>query len=126
MSAQHTAARMPLDAWKGLARERFGDDPLRWRFVCPSCGHAAAVDDWRQAGAPEGAVAFSCVGRYTGDPAAAASAAFRNAGGPCNYTSGGLFCINRLFVTHDDGKESPAFEVAELSTAAAIAQTEPA
>ena len=46
-------------------------------------------------------------------PTAAAEAAFKHKGGPCNYTSGGLFCINRLFITFDDGgKKSPAFEFA--------------
>jgi hypothetical protein len=103
---------MTLDAWKAQARERFGDDPMKWRFVCPSCNHVAAVGDWKAAGAPEGAVAFSCVGRYTGNEQAAADAAFKRAGGPCNYTSGGLFCINKLFVTCEDGKDHPAFEVA--------------
>lgn len=108
--------RITHEAWKAQARERFGDDPMKWRFVCPSCGYVAAVEDWKKAGAPEGAVAFSCVGRYTGDQKAAADAAFRHAGGPCNYTSGGLFCINSLIVIVD-GKESPAFEVAALAKA---------
>lgn len=103
--------RMTDDAWRALAAERFGSDPMKWRFVCPSCGHVAAVEDWKKAGAPEGAVAFSCIGRYTGD-AAAAAAAFRNKGGPCNYTSGGLFCINKVFVTIEGAEEVPAFAVA--------------
>lgn len=54
-------------------QRRFGTDPLEWQFVCPSCGHVASVKDWKTAGAPEGAVAFSCVGRYTGDGKAAAA-----------------------------------------------------
>jgi hypothetical protein len=103
--------RLSLEAWQAQARERFGDDPMKWRFVCPSCGHVASVEDWKNAGASAGAVAFSCIGRYVGDPKAAADAAFRNEGGPCNYTSGGLLCINKVFV-EVDGVETPAFEVA--------------
>ncbi|MCV2349311.1 VVA0879 family protein [Paucibacter sp. Y2R2-4] len=117
MSSMHQikpVTRMTEDAWRAQAVERFGADPLKWRFVCPSCGHVAAVQDWRAAGAPEGSVAFSCVGRYTGDRAAAAAAAFKYSGGPCNYTSGGLFIINKVFVTLKSGEECPVFEVAEI------------
>lgn len=110
--------RLSLQAWQEQARQRFGDDPMKWRFICPSCGHVAAMEDWKNAGAPAGAVAFSCIGRYIGDQKAAADAAFRNKGGPCNYTSGGLFCINKVFLDID-GVESPAFEVAPLEEGAA-------
>lgn len=100
--------------WLAEGERRFGSDAMRWRFVCPSCGHVASVQDWRNAGAPSGAVAFSCVGRYTG---ADHSNTFKHAGGPCNYTSGGLFVINRLFVMTADGKETPVFEFAEVESA---------
>lgn len=30
-------------------RTRFGDDPDRWAFVCPSCQDIATIADWRQA-----------------------------------------------------------------------------
>lgn len=100
-----------LSEWHATGARLFGADRMAWRFRCPSCGHVAAVADWKAAGASEGAVAFSCVGRYTGDPAAAAQAAFRGKGGPCNYTSGGLFCINRLFVA-SEGQKHPVFEFA--------------
>lgn len=114
--------RMTLEAWKAEAAERFGADTMKWKFVCPSCGHVAAVQDWHDVGAPEGSVAFSCVGRFQKDQDAAAAAAFRHAGGPCNYTSGGLFVINRLFV-EVEGKSIPAFEVAPADTTADLATT---
>lgn len=31
------------------ARERFGDDPLKWAFVCPSCGDIANGEDFSKA-----------------------------------------------------------------------------
>ncbi|WP_409449919.1 VVA0879 family protein [Aromatoleum sp.] len=99
--------------WLAEAKAKFGDDPLTWRFVCPSCGHVASIRDWRDAGAPEGAMAFSCIGRYTGDANAAANAAFRNAGGPCNYTGGGLFRLNPVTVTFAEGEPRETFEFAE-------------
>lgn len=72
--------RMTLAAWHQQAELAHGQDRIKWRFKCPSCGHAAAVEDWKVAGAPEGAVAFSCVGRYLVEPSKAAEAAFRNQG----------------------------------------------
>lgn len=91
--------------WMAEAKRRFGDDPMNWQFVCPSCGHVASVKDWKDAGAPEGAVAFSCVGRYTGDGKAAEDKAFKHGGGPCNYTGGGLFRLNPVGVVFEDGGE---------------------
>jgi hypothetical protein len=101
--------KMTHAEWLAEAARRYGPDSLKWQFKCPSCGHVACVQDWKDAGAPEGAVAFSCIGRYTGDPAAAAAAAFKGKGGPCNYTCGGLFQISPLTITLESGEESPAF-----------------
>lgn len=96
------AEAMSRAAWQAEAVRRFGPDPRTWRFSCPSCGHVAAVSDWRDAGAPEGAVAFSCVGRYL----PSAKEAFSQDGGPCNYAGGGLFAINPVEV---DGHRVFAF-----------------
>lgn len=90
--------------WTAEAKRRFGDDPMGWRFKCPNCGHVASVKDWKDAGAPEGSVAFSCVGRWTGGE----GTIFQNpAVQPCNYTNGGLFNIAPVGVLWEDtsGKE---------------------
>lgn len=88
------------DEWRAEAIRRFGSDALQWRFVCPSCGHDASVRDWRDAGAPESTIAFSCVGRYM---TSAPREAFRKDGGPCNYAGGGLFRINPVKIGgHED------------------------
>lgn len=106
--------KMTHAAWKAEGLRRFGADPRAWQFVCPSCGHIASVADWKAAGAPDGAVAFSCIGRYTGDGNAAADKAFKHAGGPCNYTGGGLFRLNPVEVDFEDGNEPMrAFAFAE-------------
>lgn len=99
--------------WLADGERRFGADRLQWRFACPSCGHIASVADWRTAGAPEGAVAFSCVGRYLADRQGAADAAFKNKGGPCNYTTGGLFNISPISIELEGGDISGAFAFAE-------------
>ena len=88
---------------------------MKWRFVCPSCSHVASVGDWYAAGADDNAVAFSCVGRAAKPGSdiekTRADKAFKNAGGPCNYTGGGLFKLNPVAV-EKDGVTHTMFEFA--------------
>lgn len=98
--------------WKAEGAHRFGDDINNWRFICPSCGHIASVADYRALGASPGAIAFSCIGRFTDAP----HEAFAGPGtGPCNYAGGGLFAINPVTVVYSDGKEMNVFEFAEAA-----------
>lgn len=83
--------KMTLDEYMNEAISRFGEDREQWRFICPSCGHVASAADYKQAGAPEGAVGFSCIGRWL----STSSDAFGGQNsGPCNYAGGGLFNIS--------------------------------
>jgi hypothetical protein len=84
---------MQREEWEAEGARRFGPDRMTWKFVCPSCGHVASAADWRNAGAPSGAVAFSCVGRWLKNPKRMGERP-----GPCNYAGGGLFAINPLDV----------------------------
>lgn len=78
--------------FKAIGVERFGPDPMKFKFVCPSCGHIATAEDYKAVGAPETAVAFSCVGRWAeGDWDANT---FKRQGGPCTYAGGGLIGLN--------------------------------
>lgn len=97
------------DDWRAEAERRFGANRMLWKFVCPSCHHVASVQQWKDAGATEGEVAFSCIGRHTETPAKAEAAAFKRAGGPCNYTGGGLFKYNPIKVSL--GSDTPALHV---------------
>ena len=110
MSATKTGRRKLTAAeWQAEGVKRFGKSQMGWRFACPGCGHVASVADYKAAGAPEGAVGFSCIGRYlprcrdwmggTGP-------------GPCNYTGGGLFQINPVEVIAG-GEVIRMFEFAE-------------
>jgi hypothetical protein len=99
---------MTHSEWLVEAKRRFGEDPLTWKFVCPACGHVASVGDWKKAGAPESAVAFSCVGRWVGvkrdalglNPEKVKRGELPPAegSGPCNYAGAGLFCLNPVAV----------------------------
>jgi|SRR5687767_212614 len=90
--------KVTSEQWEAEGRSLYGDDKMNWKFRCPSCGHVASVADWKAAGASQGEVAFSCVGRHLN---ANDKATFGRSGGPCNYAGGGLFKINP--VTVDDG-----------------------
>lgn len=48
------------------ARERFGDDPKAWAFVCPACGDIASAQDFIDAGADPVAIGQHCIGRELG------------------------------------------------------------
>lgn len=75
-----------------LGIERFGPDPMKFKFVCPSCGHVASAEDYKAAGAPETAVGFSCIGRWL--PGDYDENTFSRNGGPCTYAGGGLIGLN--------------------------------
>lgn len=101
------------EQWEAEGTRRFGPDQMAWRFVCPVCGHIASVADYKAAGAPVGAVAFSCIGRYLPNP----REAFGGKGpGPCNYTGGGLFGLNPVAI---EGRASNVFAFADEQKAVA-------
>lgn len=104
-----TTKRFTLVEWNAEAIRRFGADNRKWKFVCPSCGHVISVEDYMKAGAPEAAVAYSCIGRYLEKR----SEAFHMGQGPCNYAGGGLFRINPVTIVLPGGANSYVFDFAE-------------
>ena len=103
--------------WIAAAEKRYGSDAKKWRFRCPVCGHDTAVQDWKDAGASEGAVAFSCIGRYLPGPTNDAFAPSQKR--PCNYAGGGLFRLNPIRVVDQDGKEHQVFDFSDQPLAPA-------
>lgn len=100
---------MTKEEWDAEGERRFGDDRLLWRFICPSCGHEAPVSEWRATKAPDSAIAFSCVGRWS---KGSDNKTFKRKGGPCQYAGGGLFRLNPITVIEDGGKEHQVFDFA--------------
>lgn len=102
-----------MEEWIAEAERRFGADRLDWKFVCPSCGHIASAREYLDAGAPAGAIAFSCIGRWI--KGTDAKKTFMHGGGPCVYAGGGLFGLNP--VTIEGGEESnQMFDFAPATT----------
>lgn len=102
---------MTHSEWLAEGTRRFGEDKMQWRFVCPSCGYVARVQDWRSAGATEGQVAYSCIGRALGS----AKELGDTTGGPCNYAGGGLFRLNPVRVTFPGGEVMDVFAFAGVA-----------
>jgi hypothetical protein len=102
---------MTKEEWEAEGARRFGPNRRAWRFVCPSCTHVASVQEWLDAGATDGEIAFSCIGRRLG---ANGDKTFLKAGGPCNYAGGGLFALNPeeiSWVDKETGEDVAPFHV---------------
>lgn len=90
------------EEWLAEGEKLFGNDRMKWRFACPSCGHVASVKDWETAGAPEASVAFSCIGRWSNSKQTIFQ---KDEGKGCNYAGGGLFGLNPVSVVVGEGRE---------------------
>lgn len=119
-----------VDEWLAEGERRFGADRLKWRFVCPGCGHVQAVEDFRpfkdEGAKPESAY-FNCIGRFSARLMKREWLGGEGPG-PCNYTTGGLFNISPVTITREGERPVSAFAFAEVVAPApaveAVAQTE--
>lgn len=106
-----------LEEWYAEAVRLFGEDKLKWKFVCPACGHVQAVEDFRQykdLGATVESSNFNCIGRYAGANKNAGLDGTGKAKGPCNYTSGGLLDLRPVIIRMPDGGSIRSFNFAQL------------
>ena len=106
---------MTYDEWIAEGTRLFGDNKMLWRFVCPVCKYVATVAEYKAAGAPQEAIAFSCVGRWAGRKREAF--ARTDGPGPCDYAGGGLLRLNPIKVTWPNGKEARYFAFDESGEA---------
>lgn len=99
--------------WLKKGKKLFGDDMLKWKFVCPSCGNVQSAMDFKRyknKGATPSDTYFKCIGRFRKK-----CHKFLDGGNkkPCDYTSGGLLCISPISVTDEQGEVHSAFEFFE-------------
>jgi len=117
MSAAIAVKRTQLELRDELVA-RFGEDPKRWAFICPSCGDIATAADFRvaldkTARSDEHASAYLgqvCIGRISGvllrkQP----RGGYKGRG--CDWCAFGLF-RGPEFVVMPDGREVPSFAIA--------------
>lgn len=107
-SIEGTSRRYSHEEWMAEAKRRFGESFMQWKFVCPVCGHVQSVQDYKDAGAEEGMIAYSCIGRLI---PGSKDAFQENAKGPCTYAGGGLFRLNPVTVVRG-GEEHYVFDFA--------------
>lgn len=99
--------RISREEWLEQGKKLFGDNLIKWKFRCPSCGNIQAPEDFINIGVdPENAY-FNCIGRFTGSANEIGSKKQ-----PCNYSSGGLFVLSLLRVV-SKGKEKIVFDFAK-------------
>lgn len=110
MNQKAESVKFNLKDWLAKAKELYGNDPINWKFKCANCGHVQSGNDFIQAKVTDwdSAFYFSCIGRWTGG-----EGTLGNKKSPCNYTLGGLFCLAKVYVIDEDGKEYPVFEFAD-------------
>lgn len=104
--------------WNERGEQLFGQDKWTWKFKCPLCGYIATAQDYKDAGAPQGAIGFSCIGRWLPNPKKAIFTKDLMGNGPCDYAGGGLFCFNPLHVHESNGKVHEMFDFAEVNDVA--------
>ncbi len=103
--------RLSKSDWMAEGGRLFGGDMMRWRFVCPICGHVQTPEDLRPfAGRTPNDAYFNCIGRFTGGRRAFGKNPKGTPAQPCDYTSGGLFCLAPVRVIDEEGREHPVFE----------------
>ena len=93
---------LPIDTWKAIGADKFGQNPKLWQFKCPICGGVQTLQDFIDNGVdePDGKFYFSCIGRWV-------------QGRGCDWTLGGLFRIHKTEVIPEDGgKPIPVLEFA--------------
>ena len=107
------------------AAERFGPDPMKWAFICPSCGDTATGQDFREAltdnprtrhRTGETVIASDllgqeCIGRTLG---ALATSDDKYAGRGCTWTAYGLFS-GPWEITLPSGRSMHGFPLAPAS-----------
>lgn len=108
--------------WLKEGKERFGEDPKAWKFVCPNCGNIQTIQDFidlrdHDIEVQDAQVAYySCIGRYDTRIPRAKIGTLGDPKEYCNYTLGGLITLNKTVVIDGKGKENRVFEFAEKET----------
>ena len=123
---EDSVKRITEKEWKEEGIKRFGQDPTKWRFVCPNCKHVQTIQDFidiRDLGMFVGSaeIAFySCIGRFDTRIPRSKVGTLGDPKEYCDYTIGGLFPLVKTVVIRPDGKENSVFEFAEADVSATI------
>jgi hypothetical protein len=123
MTTKTKTEPLTREQWMEQARERFGEEPRDWKFVCPVCKTVQSCRDFEEhTDVPkeqiEGYIGFSCIGRWARGGCEHRGLSTEPVEGGegkrmgCDYAGGGLFKLNPVRVTHE-GREHQLFAFAE-------------
>ncbi len=105
--------------WRKKGLELYGKDLKKWKFRCPICNCVQSGEDFEKLESFKGDWRsfshFSCLGRWTENPYRPFGKSHKNKKNGCDYTSGGLFVVNKLQVKAPDSKNTPIFQFADYS-----------
>ena len=104
-----------VSAWLEEGKRRFGDDFMKWKFVCPVCGNVASVLDFKGHGESADIATKECIGRYRKERAHPFGEGKDKITQPCDYAGYGLFRLSPVRVKHPDGHETHSFAFAEVT-----------
>ena len=116
-STTEEVKEMSFDEWEEKGKQLFGDDPTKWRFQCPNCGHVQTMRDFidlhdlgiYQGKSPETAY-FSCIGRFDTRIPRRKIGTLGDPKEYCNYTLGGLLPLVKTVVIGEDARHHRVFE----------------
>ena len=103
--------KQTLTEWQEEAKNRFGDNPNSWKFVCPACGRVTSLKEFVDAGGDKNGVYQECIGRVNGK----GSPDGKDNGFGCNWAAYGLFGNlgkGRIVIT-PKGNEIEVFDFAD-------------
>jgi hypothetical protein len=88
MPAVHTfkLVRLTVDELLAEAKLRFGDDPMKFAFQCPTCKDVATLSEWQAIG-DQARAGQDCIGRASASERAAAGINRKG----CDWAAYGLF-----------------------------------
>ena len=112
---QHEARTLTQAELMAEAKERFGEDQLKWAFECPHCGDVATFQDFKDAGAEAHLTGQECIGRTLG---ALDRSVKKYTGRGCDWAAYGLFSGPWFVVMPAEG-DKPERKVASFPFAEA-------
>lgn len=117
--SKEVKAEISHDSWLEKGRNLFGDDYMKWRFICPVCKNIATPGDFKShkdKGATPSSAAQECIGRYLPKESRggfSSKYANQSVKQPCDYAAYGFFQLAPYNVRHKDGDLMPSFAFAE-------------
>ena len=114
-----TAERVTQDELHAEMERRFGPDPKRWAFICPSCKDVACAQDFIDADRDPNRVGQECIGRSLGAlNCEQPKGGYKGRG--CDWCAYGLF-RGPMFVVTPNGNEIASFRIAPARETAEVA-----